>query len=95
MTIINSSGYRVLNSTTVINILNSAAVQTKNYPHIRTTFYGLKKSTDNKVMVIVKSQYSTNVERIYDDITKLFATDVLLERKKCIYYWRKIKISWN
>ena len=91
MTIINSSGYRVLNSTTVINILNSAAVQTKNYPHIRTTFYGLKKSTDNKVMVIVKSQYSTNVERIYDDITKLFATDVLLGGKNVFTTGEKSK----
>lgn len=81
MAIINSSGYRVLNATTVINILNSSAVQTRNYPHIRTTFYSLKKSTNNRILVIVKSQYASNVERIYDDITKLFATDVLLGGK--------------
>lgn len=82
MAIINSSGYRILNSTTVINILNSSAVQNKNYPHVRTNFYSLKKSGDSKLLVIVKQQYSANIERIYDDITRLFATDVLLGGQK-------------
>ncbi len=91
MAIINSSGYRVLNATTVINILKSAAVQIRNYPHIRTNFYDLKKSTDSRILVIVKSQYSTNVERIYDDITRLFATDVLLGGKKVFTTGEKSK----
>ena len=91
MAIINSSGYRVLNATTVVNILTSAAVQTRNYPHIRTTYYSLKKSTDSRILVIVKSQYSTNVERIYDDITKLFATDVLLGGKQVFTTGEKSK----
>lgn len=82
MAIINSSGYRILNSTTVINILNSSAVQNKNYPHIRANFYNLKKSTDSKLLVIVKQQYSGNIQRIYDDIARLFATDVLLGGQK-------------
>jgi hypothetical protein len=82
MAIINSSGYRILNATTVINILNSSAVQNKNYPQIRTTYYNLKKTSDSKLLIIVKQQYSGNIERIYDDITKLFATDVLLGGQK-------------
>jgi hypothetical protein len=82
MAIINSSGYRILNATTVINILNSSAVQNKNYPHIRANFYNLKKSSDSKLIVIIKQQYSSNIERIYDDIAKLFATDVLLGGQK-------------
>ncbi len=82
MAIINSSGYRILNASTIINILNSSAVQTKKYPHIRSNFYTLKKSSDNRILVIVKSQYSSNIERIYDDITRLFATDVLLGGKQ-------------
>lgn len=82
MAIINSSGYRILNATTVINILNSSAVQNKNYPHVRANFYNLKKSSDSKLIVIIKQQYSSNIERIYDDIAKLFATDVLLGGQK-------------
>lgn len=81
MAIINSSGYRVLNATTVINILTSSAVQTRNYPYIRRNFYSLKKSGENKILVIIKSSYVNNIERIYDDITRLFATDVLLSGK--------------
>lgn len=81
MAIINSSGYRILNATTVINILNSSAVQTRNYPHVRRNFYSLKKSGENKILVIIKSSYTNNIERIYDDITRLFATDVLLGGK--------------
>lgn len=81
MAIINSSGYRLLNATTVVNILNSSAVQTTKYPHIRSRFYDLKKS-NNKILLTVKSEYSSNVEKIYDDITRLFATDVLLGGKK-------------
>ena len=82
MAIINSSGYRVLNATTVINILTSSAVQTRNYPHIRRNFYSLKKSLDSRILVTIKSSYSNNIERIYDDITRLFATDVLLGGKQ-------------
>jgi len=82
MAIINSSSYRLLNSTTVVNILSSKSVQTTKYPHIRTNFYDLKKWGDGKLLVIVKQQYSQNIERIYDDITKLFATDVLLGGQK-------------
>lgn len=82
MAIINSSSYRILNTTTVINILNSSAVQNKNYPHIRTNFYTLKRSSDSKLLVIVKQQYSGNIQRIYDDIARLFSTDVLLGGQK-------------
>ncbi len=82
MAIINSSGYRLLNANTVINILKSSAVQIQGYPHIRTRFYDLKKTSDSKILLIVKSQYASNLQRIYDDITKLFATDVLLGGKK-------------
>ena len=81
MAIINSSGYKLLNATTVINILNSSAVQTTKYPHIRSRFYDLKRTSDSKILLTVKSQYASNLERIYDDITKLFATDVLLNGK--------------
>jgi hypothetical protein len=82
MAIINSSGYRLLNANTVINILKSNAVQIQGYPHIRTRFYDLKKTSDSKILLTVKSQYASNLQRIYDDITKLFATDVLLGGKK-------------
>ena len=82
MAIINSSGYRILNAPTVINILNSSAVQNKNYPQIRTTYYNLKKYNDSRIFVSVKSQYASNIERIYDDITRHFATDVLLGGKQ-------------
>ena len=34
MAIINSSSYRLLNTNTIINILNSKSVQIKSYPHI-------------------------------------------------------------
>jgi len=91
MALINSSGYRVLNVNTVINILTSAAVQTRSYPQIRSNFYSFKKF-ENKILVIVKSQYSTNIERIYDDITRLFATDVLLGGKKVIATGEKSKV---
>lgn len=78
MAIINSSGYRILNAATITNILNSSAVQTTKYPHIRSRFYDLKKTSDSKILLTVKSQYTSNLEKIYDDITKLFSTDVLL-----------------
>jgi hypothetical protein len=81
MAIINSSGYRLLNSTTIISILKSSAVQTTKYPQVRARFYDLKKNSDSKILLTVKSQYSSNLERIYDDITELFATDVLLGGK--------------
>ena len=82
MAIINSSGYRVLNATTIINVLTSSAVQTTKYPHVRSRFYDLKKTSDSKILLTVKSQYSSNLERIYDDVAKLFSTDVLLGGKK-------------
>lgn len=92
MAIINSRGYRVLNSLTVINILTSSAVQNKNYPHIRTRFYDLKKNSDSKILLTVKSPYSLNIEKIYDDITKLFATDVLLGGKPVFTTGRKSNV---
>ena len=82
MAIINSSSYRLLNTSTIINILNSKSVQIKSYPHIRSQFYDLKKTSESKIILIVKSQYASNTEKIYDDITKLFAVDVLLGGKK-------------
>jgi len=82
MAIINSSSYRILNAATVINILKSPVVQTRNYPHIRSYYYNIKKSSDRRILILVKRQYSSNIEKIYDDITKLFATDVLLSGKK-------------
>lgn len=84
MAIINSSSYRLLNSRTVINILNSKSVQNKNYPHIRNNFYDIKLSSSSKILILVKSQYASNIEKIYDDITRLFATDVLLGGNKVI-----------
>ena len=92
MAIINSSGYRILNASTVVNILTSSAVQTRNYPQVRQNFYTLKKSGENKILLIVKSQYSTNIERIYDDITRLFAVDVLLGGNKVFTTGEKSKI---
>lgn len=89
MAIINSSGYRLLNSTTIINILNSRAVQINLYPHIRNQYYDIKKTSDSKILIMVKSQYSGNIERIYDDITRLFATDVLLGGKSVFTTGRK------
>jgi hypothetical protein len=82
MALINSSSYRILNAFTVINILNSAKVQTTSYPHIRSRFYDLKKTSDSKIILTVKSQYSSNIEKIYDDIVKLFSVDVLLGGNK-------------
>jgi hypothetical protein len=82
MAIINSSGYKVLNALTIKNILTSSAVQTTKYPHIRSRFYDLKKKSDSRIILIVKSQYASNLEKIYDDVTKLFSTDVLLSGQK-------------
>jgi hypothetical protein len=73
-----------LNSRTVINILNSKLVQNKNYPHIRNNFYDIKRSSDSKILILVKPQYAGNIEKIYDDITRLFATDVLLGGNKVV-----------
>jgi hypothetical protein len=92
MAIINSSGYRLLNSNTVINILKSSAVQIQKYPHIRSRFYDLKKKSDSKILLTVKYQYASNLERIYDDITKLFATDVLLGGKSVFVTGRQSNI---
>ncbi len=92
MAIINSSSYRLLNSNTVVNILTSRSVQTPKYPHIRSNNYYLKKTSDNKILLIVKSQYSSNIERIYDDITRLFSTDVLLAGKQVFTTGRKSSV---
>ncbi len=81
MAIINSRGYKLLNSNTVINILKSSAVQIQKYPYVRSRFYELKKTSDSKILLTVKSQYASNLERIYDNITKLFSVDVLLGGK--------------
>jgi hypothetical protein len=40
----------------------------------------------------VKSQYSSNLERIYDDITKLFSTDVLLNGKSIFVTGRQSNV---
>jgi hypothetical protein len=92
MAIINSSGYKLLNATTVINILKSSAVQNQNYPHVRSRFYDLKRTSDSKILLTVKSQYSSNLERIYDDITKLFSTDVLLNGKSIFVTGRQSNV---
>ena len=42
----------------------------------------MKKTSESKIILIVKSQYASNTEKIYDDITKLFTVDVLLGGKK-------------
>lgn len=83
MAIIDSSGYRILDSRTVVNVLTSGAVQnSKNYPHIRSSYFDVKKTTESKVLITVKPAYTSNVEKIYDDVAKLFSIDVLLGNKK-------------
>lgn len=82
MAIINSSSYRILNARTVISILNSKSVQTTSYPHIRPRFYDLKKTSESKILLLVKPSFSSNIQKIYDDIAKLFSVDVLLGGKK-------------
>jgi len=92
MAIINSSSYKLLNSRTVVNILGSKAVQTTKYPHIRDNYYDLKISGNSKILVLVKPAYASNIEKIYDDITALFATDVLLGGNKVFTTGRKSDI---
>jgi len=83
MAIIDSSSYAILNATTVINILTSSKVQNnKNYPFIRSSYFDIKKSTESKIIIFIKTPYSLNIEKIYDDITKLFSIDVLIKKKK-------------
>jgi len=83
MAIIDSTTYRILDARTVISILTSGKVQTnKNYPHIRSTYFDLKKTTESKVVVMVKPSYASNIEKIYDDVAKLFSIDVLMGNRK-------------
>jgi len=83
MAIIDSTTYRILDARTVISILTSGKVQTnKNYPHIRSNYFDLKKASDSKVLIIVKPPYASNIEKIYDDVAKLFSIDVLVGKRK-------------
>lgn len=85
MAIIDSSNYAILNARTIINILTSSKVQTnRSYPHIRSSYFDLKKATENKILILIKPIYTSNTEKIYDDIAKLFSTDVLLKKKKIL-----------
>lgn len=85
MAIIDSSNFKILSSRTILNILSSAKVQNnKNYPHIRFRYFDIEKITESKVLIIVKPTYSSNIEKIYDDIAKLFSIDVLLNKRKII-----------
>ena len=77
MAIISSKSYRILDARTVSNILTSKLVQTQKYPHIRSRFFDIKSTTQNKVLVTVKNQYSSNIEKIFDNIVELFSSDVL------------------
>lgn len=83
MAIIDSSGYALLNARTIMNILTSSKVQSnKNYPHLRSSYFDIKKASESKILILVKSTYISNTEKIYDDIARLFATDVLIKKKK-------------
>jgi hypothetical protein len=83
MAVIDSSGYSILNARTVVNILKSAAVQNnKNYPHIRSRYFNIKKETNTRILIIVNPQYSSNIERIFDDLARLFSVDVLIKKRK-------------
>lgn len=85
MAIIDSSSYSILNARTIINILTSSKIQNnRNYPHIRSSYFDAKKATESKVIVLVKPLYSSNTERIFDDIAKLFSVDVLIKKKKVL-----------
>ena len=86
MALIDSTTYKILNASTVLNILNSKTVQTTSYPHIRSSFFDAKKSStsDYKVIIKVKSAFVSNKEKIYDDIVKLFSVDVLLSKTKIL-----------
>lgn len=85
MAIIDSSSYSILNARTIINILTSSKIQNnRNYPHIRSSYFDVKKATESKVIVLVKPLYSSNTERIFDDIAKLFSVDVLIKKKKVL-----------
>lgn len=83
MALIDSSGYALLNARTIMNILTSSKVQSnKNYPHLRSSYFDIKKASESKILILVKSTYTSNTEKIYDDIARLFATDVLIKKKK-------------
>jgi len=83
MALIDSSGYALLNARTIMNILTSSKVQSnKNYPHLRSSYFDIKKASESKILILVKSTNTSNTEKIYDDIARLFATDVLIKKKK-------------
>lgn len=85
MTIIDSSSYVILNAKTIINILTSGKVQNnKNYPHIRSSYFDIKKASESKIFILIKPTYASNSEKIYDNIAKLFSTDVLIKKKKIL-----------
>lgn len=85
MAIIDSSGYALLNARTIINILTSSKIQrNKNYPHLRSSYFDIKKVSESKILILVKSPYTSNIEKIYDDVARLFSTDVLIKKKKIL-----------
>mgnify|MGYP003345796766 CR=1 FL=1 len=93
MAIINSKTYRILDARTIINILNSRLVQTTKYPHIRNSYFEIKLASSGKVMILIKSQYASNIGKIFDNVTELFSVDVLLGGKKVSVFGDKSKIS--
>jgi hypothetical protein len=85
MAIIDSSSYAILNARTIMSILTSSkVVNNKNYPHIRSSYFDIKKISESKIFILVKPTYASNAEKIYDDIAKLFSTDVLIRKKKIL-----------
>jgi hypothetical protein len=85
MAIIDSSSYAILNARTIMSILTSSKVMNnKNYPHIRSSYFDIKKISESKIFILVKSSYASNSEKIYDDVAKLFSTDVLIRKKKVL-----------
>ena len=93
MAIINSKTYRILDARTIINILNSRLVQTTKYPHIRNSYFEIKLASSGKVLILIKTQYASNIGKIFDNITELFSVDVLLGGKKVSVFGDKSKIS--
>jgi hypothetical protein len=85
MALIDSSTYAILNSRTIMSILTSSKVQNnKNYPHLRSSYFDIKKVSESKILLLVKSTYISNIEKIHDDIARLFSTDVLIKKKKIL-----------
>jgi len=85
MALIDRSTYAILNSRTIMSILTSSKVQNnKNYPHLRSSYFDIKKVSESKILLLVKSTYISNIEKIHDDIARLFSTDVLIKKKKIL-----------